>query len=82
MKYIAAMLLLLACGCTSTTVLTDGTNWQVERVSILQKTSIPHLIIRGDVVELTGYMQDVDEEAVKKIVDAVIKSMISGGVLK
>ena len=81
MKYIAAMLLMLS-GCTSTTVLTDGTNWQVERVSVLQKTSIPHLIIRGDVVELTGYMQDVDEEAVQKIVDAVIKSLMTGGVLK
>lgn len=81
MKYIAVMLLLLA-GCTSGMVLTNGTSWQIERTSFMQKTSVPHLIIKDGVVELVGYTQDVDEEAVQKIVDAIIKSMISGGVLK
>lgn len=75
MKYIIVILLAL-CGCTSTRISTDGKTWSINRTSFLQKTSIPHLVVKGDKVELVGCSQESDDETIRKAIEIILKAVV------
>jgi len=74
MKYFS-LLLLVAAGCTSTTVTTSS--WSLKRLSFLQQTQIPAVDIETNgSAHLRGYTNDGGTEALK----ATIEGAVAGAV--